>query len=262
MISKRKPLVIAHRGSSALAPENTLAAFAHAMNDGADGIELDVRLAADGVPVIIHDATLRRTGLRAGSVAKLNSSELARIDVGHWFNRAQPGLSNKTYVGQGVPTLGQVFQLLKKHKHALVYLELKTDRAEESASELANSVVELVEAYQLSKRVVVVSFNLDLVSQVKRIDSAIFTGALFEPKRELARLARKRRMIDAALRSGADEILMHYLVATEGGVRFAQQNNLRVVVWTVDDPRWMRRARRLDIHALITNNPTAFTALP
>src|SRR2546430_15396514 len=84
LISKRNPLVIAHRGSSALAPENTLAAFARAMNDGADGIELDVRLAADGGPLIIHHATLRPPRLPARRGAKPSSNELARIDVRRW----------------------------------------------------------------------------------------------------------------------------------------------------------------------------------
>jgi len=239
-----------------------MAAFAHAMDDGADGIELDVRLAGDGVPVVIHDPTLRRTGLCAGSVAKLTSTELAQVDVGRWFNSARPELSSKAYVGLGVPSLGQVFQLLRKHKRATVYLELKTDQAEGSAGELASSVVELVDEHQLSNRVIIVSFNLDLIAQVKRINSAIGTGALFEPKREMARLARKRRMIDAAVESGADEILLHYLVTTKGAVRLARENNLRVVVWTVDDPGWIGRARHLEIHALITNNPAGFTALP
>src|SRR5436853_7882495 len=98
----RNPPVISHGGSSALVPENTLAAFAHAINDGADGIELDVRLAGDGVPVVIHDPTLRRTGLCAGSVAKMSSSELAQIDVDRWFNRARPELSSKSYAGHSV----------------------------------------------------------------------------------------------------------------------------------------------------------------
>jgi glycerophosphoryl diester phosphodiesterase len=261
-MAEKRPLVIAHRGSSALAPENTMAAFARAMRDGADGIELDVRLAGDGVPVVIHDPVLRRTGLRAGSVAKLSSIELARIDVGRWFKGARTELSIKEDATQSIPTLEQVFQFLEQHKRATVYLELKTDQAESSAGELARSVVELIKRHQLEKRVVIVSFNLDLIEQVKRNDAAIVTGALFEPKRQMARLALKRRMIEAAMARGADEILLHYLVTTEGATRFARDNNLRVVVWTIDDPRWLRRAARLGIHALITNNPAAFIGLP
>src|SRR5258708_35180782 len=85
-IAKTPPLIIGHRGASTLAPENTLAAFKRALIDGAAGVELDVRLARDGVPVAIHDATLRRTGLREGVVAKLTSSGLAQMDAGRWFN--------------------------------------------------------------------------------------------------------------------------------------------------------------------------------
>ena len=66
------PLIIGHRGASAIAPENTLAAFKRAIQDGADGIEFDVRLSQDGVPVVIHDATLARTGLTDGVVAELS----------------------------------------------------------------------------------------------------------------------------------------------------------------------------------------------
>ena len=104
------PLIIGHRGASALAPENTLAAFARALDDGADGIELDVRLAKDGVPVVIHDATLRRTGLTSGEVAQMTSEQLANVNVGSWFNRAHPTLAREEYEQQRVPTLADVFQ--------------------------------------------------------------------------------------------------------------------------------------------------------
>jgi glycerophosphoryl diester phosphodiesterase len=80
--STNNPLIIAHRGTSLIAPENTLAAFALAIESGADGIELDVRLSRDGVPVVIHDATLQRTGLRSEAVATLSAEHLATVDVG------------------------------------------------------------------------------------------------------------------------------------------------------------------------------------
>jgi glycerophosphoryl diester phosphodiesterase len=254
---ENRPLVIGHRGASALEPENTMAAFERALSDGADGIELDVRLAIDGVPVVIHDANLRRTGRCEGNVAGMTSKELARTDVGRWFNAA-----SSQYVEQCVPTLEQVFELLSRHDPAAVYLELKTDQQEESADRLADSVAKLIDEYEVGRKVVVVSFNLALIRQIKRIASDIRTGALFEPKREMARLARKQRMIEATIESGAGEILLHHLVATNGAVRLALENDLRVVVWTVDDPKWMSRARQRGIHALITNNPAAFTALP
>lgn len=76
--ANRNPLIVAHRGASAVAPENTLAAFQLAMDLGADGIELDVRQSRDGVPVVIHDATLKRTGVRNEAVAHLTARQLGK----------------------------------------------------------------------------------------------------------------------------------------------------------------------------------------
>jgi len=81
-----RPLIIAHRGASARAPENTLAAFQMAIDAGAEGVEFDVRLAKDDVPVVIHDHDLKRVGSLNERVASLTSNELGRIDVGSWFN--------------------------------------------------------------------------------------------------------------------------------------------------------------------------------
>ena len=98
----RLPLIIGHRGASALAPENTLAAFRRAINDGADGIEFDVRLAKDGVAVVIHDATLERTtGSIRSRVSQLTAAELNAIDVGSWF---RPSESSRSFAGEKVPS--------------------------------------------------------------------------------------------------------------------------------------------------------------
>src|SRR5918993_337434 len=102
----RLPLIIGHRGSSALAPENTLAAFRRAIADGADGIEFDVRLARDGVAVVIHDATLERTGLLKRKVSQLTAADLQATDVGSWFHKS--GLRRRMtghseFAGETVP---------------------------------------------------------------------------------------------------------------------------------------------------------------
>jgi glycerophosphoryl diester phosphodiesterase len=92
--------VWAHRGASALAPENTLAAFRAAEAGGADGLELDVQLSRDGVPVVLHDATVDRTSDGRGAVAELTLTELRRLDVGTWFAPA--------FAGERLPTLEEV----------------------------------------------------------------------------------------------------------------------------------------------------------
>jgi glycerophosphoryl diester phosphodiesterase len=260
--SKNSPLIIGHRGASALAPENTLAAFSRALADGAAGVELDVRLAGDGVPVVIHDATLRRTGLCEGVVARMTSGELSHTDVGIWFNRANPSLARTEYIRQSVPTLAQVFDLFKRPatRAKLIYVEMKTDRAEDTYIDLAGSVAQLVDDQRLRSRVVVVSFNLNAIARIKAIDPSIATGALFEPRSNPVKILRKHPMITAALECGAEQILLHRLIASKRLVALAVENDLRPVVWTVNEPKWMRRRANFGIHAVITNSPSLMAA--
>ncbi|HSP62910.1 MAG TPA: glycerophosphodiester phosphodiesterase family protein [Pyrinomonadaceae bacterium] len=251
--SAKDPLIIAHRGASAVVPENTLAAFARALDDGADGIEFDVRLSRDGVPTVIHDATLRRTGLREEGVAKMDAKQLGEVDAGSWFNRAHPKLTREEYARECVPTLDQVFRLLRD-SDARLYVEMKFS-ADEGFVDLTKAVALLINEHKLHSRTVVVSFDLAALAQIKQIGSAIRTGALFEPRSDLTTVVRKQRLIKAAIDHGANEILLHRSIATRSAVRLATQNDLPVVVWTVDDPKWIGRARILGIHALITNDP-------
>src|SRR4051812_20077718 len=107
------PLIIGHRGVASLAPENTIVSFKRAIEDGADGIEFDVRLARDGFPVVIHDPTLLRTGLREGAIASLSSTELCKADVGTWFNLRFPALAREEYSHATIPTLAEVLELFR-----------------------------------------------------------------------------------------------------------------------------------------------------
>jgi glycerophosphoryl diester phosphodiesterase len=239
-----------------VAPENTLAAFGRALDDGADGIELDVRLARDGVPVVIHDATLRRTGLTDGAIAQKTSRQLAETSVGAWFNRTYPALARLEYAEQRLPTLQQVLQFVVNQK-CTVYIETKTDSAS-SVDELVYSVADLINRYEVQDRVVVVSFDLGAIAKTKVVDESIRTGALFAPTRGAGRVGRTERIVAVANDHGADELLLHRLIARPRLIRRAIDHHLRVVAWTVDDPVWIEHAGRLGIHALITNNPALF----
>jgi glycerophosphoryl diester phosphodiesterase len=250
------PLIIGHRGASALAPENTLVAFERAMLDGADGIEFDVRLARDRVPVVIHDATLRRTGRSVGDVANLTSKELSEIDVGTWFNLRHPARAQPSYAQATIPALYEVFEMFSADS-AVLYVEMKCERVESHA--LALEVAELVRACSLRERVVVESFDHDSIIEIKRVDSSIRTAALFEP--ELARpFPSIRRMIERAVSCGADEIALHRTLASRRIAEEAARAGMRTIVWTVDNPAWVRRAKRYGMHAVITNNPALMRA--
>jgi glycerophosphoryl diester phosphodiesterase len=249
-----KPLIIGHRGASAVAPENTLAAFERALTDGADGIEFDVRLARDGAAVVIHDRSLRRTAGIDALINEVSSSELRSIDAGSWFNRRHPSKARSEYAQENIPTLARVFELLRASS-ALFYLEMKSPLSD--VRELAAEVAQSIRAFSLAERVIVQSFDLRAIEEVKLIDAGIKTAALFEPKfSHTVPLLSKMKMIEIARASGAEVIALHHSLARRRVVGQAMDANLDVVVWTVDNPVWITRARSLGIGALITNDPT------
>lgn len=245
-----KPLIIGHRGAAAVAPENTILSFKRAMKDGADGIEFDVRLASDNVPVVIHDPTLRRTALREGSIASLPSTELREINAGHWFNLRFPALARAEYEQATIPTLSEVFELFSE-KEGVLYVEMKCVVSEARA--IASEVAKLIRVHEFTSRAVVESFTLEAIAELKRIAPEIRTAALFEPK--LVPPPSLRRMLRLARECRADELALHRLLATRRVTTEAARLGLKTVVWTVDTPAWLKRARSYGIHAVITNNP-------
>jgi glycerophosphoryl diester phosphodiesterase len=243
------PLILGHRGAAAVAPENTIAAFARAMSDGADGIEFDVRLSRDGGVVVIHDASLKRTGLVNRLVSELTAQELQQIDVGSWFDKTD----SKTYAGERIPLLTDVFDLFRPND-GLLYVEMKCEPNE--GATLAAEVVRLTRDSGVAERVVVESFDHAAIAKVREIDSAIRTAALFEPKlSEPQTLMRRLTMVEKAIDVGANEIALHHRLAGNRVVERARARDLEVVLWTIDDPKWIPRARNLGIKALISNNP-------
>jgi glycerophosphoryl diester phosphodiesterase len=243
------PLIIGHRGASAVAPENTLAAFSRALKDGADGVEFDVRLSRDRVPVVIHDATLKRTANMDRLVEELDASELQRCDVSSWFRSVR---AERQYAGT-VPTLAQVFELFQQ-TNALLCLEMKSEAAD--ATPLVLAVIDEIHKSQMAERVVVSSFDLNAVALVKKIDKTISISALFEPKlsRPISTI-RRLKMVDLAVEHCANEIALHHSLCSTRVVERATEFGLPVIVWTVDDVKWIKRGQRLGLKGLITNDP-------
>jgi glycerophosphoryl diester phosphodiesterase len=240
------PLIIGHRGASAVAPENTLAAFREAVAVGADGVEFDVRLTRDGIPVVIHDRDLRRTGGVTQRIADVTSAELAKVDVGSWFSRS--------FASERVPGLAEFFGLFESNNLSL-YLEMKCDSPAEYAP-LAEACCRLIAEHGLKERVMIECFELPALRVVREIDSEIKTVALFEPSISDPSVLLDQRIIDKAVDVGAVAIALHHRLARRGLVEKAKAAALHVAVWTVDDPSWIERARTLGIDALITNNPS------
>jgi glycerophosphoryl diester phosphodiesterase len=244
-MDSNEALILGHRGASAVAPENTLAAFSQAIQDGADGIEFDVRLSSDGAAVVIHDDILNRTGLVSGAVSALTASQLQQIDVGSWFA--------ERFSKETIPSLASVFDLFASN-NAVLYVEMKC--TELQAPALAEAVVRQIEEHKIRERVVVESFELHAIAEVKRINPRVRTAALFEPRlSKLLSTLRVQTILKLARQCHADEIALHHSLARTRAVQAAKEGGFEVVVWTVDDDRWIARARTGGIKALISNNP-------
>jgi len=260
-----KPLIIAHRGASGLAPENTLAAFRLAIAQGAQGIELDVQLSADDQPLVIHDTRLSRTTDARGFVNNLTISELSRLDAGSWFERrialrprtrdmverARIESGNKSFEGEPVPTLEATLSLFSSASLARIYIELKSKPS--SRKRLAESVLSLVRKFSLERSVTILSFDHEAVRLAKEIDPRVRTAATIGVSGRA--LVTPRSIIESVTNATADEAALHFGLATRRAVSALTDRNLGVSVWTVNRQIIMRRLIERGVDAIMTNYP-------
>lgn len=246
-----KPLIIAHRGASAIAPENTLAAFRQAIEDGAEGIEMDVRLAKDGVPVVFHDAKLSRVGRCEGRVIDFSSRELGTLDVGSWFNEKKPKKYDSTFSKEFVPTLRRTLEFLRDFK-GLIYIELKAKKAE--IERLVKAVCEVIKKSAVLENIIVKSFRLEAIPRIRQICPNVETAALFAPK-IMTILRKEKNLLTLADELGAHQVSLHFSLLTKSLTKKADEKKFPLTIWTVDNPLWIKRALNLGVGAIITNNP-------
>ena len=220
-------LIIGHRGASADAPENSPAAFDLALQQGADGIEFDVTLSADGVPVIIHDDTVDRTSDGTGEVRQMTAAALKRLSLGR---------------GQTIPTLDELFEQLGTR--TLYNLELKGMGVADTGLEAA--VARRIVAHGVQDHILVSSFNPFMLRRIRRLlPAGVPLGFLRE---------RHSTRFGCRFTHAQADHPLHSLVDADH-MAWATANNYRVNVWTVDDPVEARRLVGLGIHGIITNKP-------
>jgi glycerophosphoryl diester phosphodiesterase len=249
-----RPLTIAHRGASAAAPENTLAAVRRAVADGADAVEIDVQRTRDGALVVLHDATLERTtNVRElfpergpWAVADFDLAEVRRLDAGSW--------RSPEHAGEQVPTLREVTDLLRGTGVGL-QLELKLPGLYPGVvADLAHELQltwEVWESPAVAGRFAVQSFDFLAMKELKARLPRVPVGLLGRPAR--ANLP--------VLASWADQVNPSHLGADAGYLQAVQAAGLRTMVWTVDQPWAMRRACRLGVDGVITNRPADLRSL-
>jgi glycerophosphoryl diester phosphodiesterase len=230
--------IIAHRGASSIAPENTLIAFERAIELKSDGIELDVHLTKNGVPIVIHDFDLERTTNGTGFIVDHTLESIKKLDAGSWFS--------SNFSDQKVPTLEEVFQLCKSTPdNFIINVELKA--GSKVYPQIEEKVLRLVDQYHLKEKVLISSFDHYAIEKIKNLDEDILTGALFSsafvsPWRYLSTL--KFDAYHTAWHRLDNEII-------EG----CHKNGLIVNAYTLDDISFAKVLMSYNIDGIITNTP-------
>jgi glycerophosphoryl diester phosphodiesterase len=232
-VAPEGPMIIAHRGASRLAPENTLASLALAAELGADRAEIDVQLTKDGVPVVIHDSTVDRTTDGTGAVAELTWTEIRGLHAGY------PERFGRRYARQPLPSLEQVVELSVDRKLPLT-IEIKV---KEHQPDLVRQTIELLDQAKLLDEAWVQSFNWQAMAAVRDYTDRVPRGALAGgwPSDEAQAHA---------------EMLMPYgpsLFAVRGPL--SRRTDKPVVVWTINQQRLADRLVHKGVAGIITDQP-------
>ena len=236
--------VIAHRGASAEAPENTLPAFERALALGVVEVELDVQLSRDGVPVLFHDRTLETKTLLRGAVRDHPAEELVRADVGSWFDRTHPG-SDRRWAGTPLTTLRAVFEAFGARLR--YHVEIKDDLETTPAR-----VIETIAASGLEGRVMLTSFSRAQLERARRGAPAIPVCWLLKPA--------SPQRIDEAADAGFAMVGVDASELTEPLVRRAQARGLEIRAYGVETDAEIERALATGCNGMTIDQPQRLVA--
>lgn len=225
--------LMAHRGSSAIAPENTLVAIEQAIADRVDAIELDVQELADGTLAVLHDTNLRRLAGVDRPSHQLTATDLAQLDVGSWFS--------PQFAGTRIPTLAAV--LAQVGDRVALNLELKCHGQER---QLPEAVVALLRAFP-QVQVTLTSFNWAMLQRVRSLAPELPLGPIAADPLDWVALDRDLGAVAV--------VSLHHSQLTPEVVALARSRQAALWVWTVDDPVEMERALRWGVDGVITNAP-------
>ncbi len=232
---QNRPLIFGHRGAPRQAPQNTLAAFRAAANIGADGVELDVQLTKDGVPVVIHNRTVDETTNGSGPVAEMTLSQVKKLDAGFSFS--------PEFGGEQIPMLEDALSTLGQR--LLFNIELKP--AGQRSVELVAAVAEIVQRLKMSRRVWFSSYETYLLYRMHVLLPAVPCGILCYPPTLFSRLL--------SLVTPHEALHPNFRLISKKMVRRVHRKGLRLATWTVDSLEVAQQLADWGVDVLISNEP-------
>ena len=229
--------ILGHRGASYTAPENTIEAYKLAIEQGADGVELDVHLSRDGELVVIHDERVDRTTNGQGFVKDMTLAELKALDASN---------GKRGYENARIPTLEEVYGLFAGTRH-IINVEIKTDIMDYPG--ICQKLLELEDRMGMNGRVIYSSFNHYTINELKRLRPEAKVGLLY--------LSIIDSPWDYAKRLGAAALHPHFITLSKTPDMAAKcrENGVEINVWTVDDPSWIKRLGEMGVTSVITDRP-------
>jgi glycerophosphoryl diester phosphodiesterase len=255
----RRPQIVAHRGASTEAPEHTLAAYRTALSVGADALECDVRLTADGHLVCVHDRKVNRTSDGRGLVSMLELARLEELDFGSWHDSHDP--EEPDLDRNRVLTLRRLFELVAEYPKP-VELAVEAKHPTRHAGLLERRLVELLDEFgwahargEMRSPVRVMSFSRLAVRRIQRLAPSLETVFLMDPFSYRLRDGMLPRGVPIA---GPSISVVRNRPEYVGRVHRSGQ---RVHVWTVDEPEDVELCMKLGVDAIITNKPREVRAM-
>ena len=235
--------VIAHRGANRFAPQNTIESFRKAIEFKSDGIETDIQITKDGHLVLCHDSTVNRTSNGKGKISEFLLSDLRELDFGSWFG--------KKFRETKIPTIDDFLEFVKDSPLKILDIELKPRKDTEG---FAQKILDKVDEYGLTDRLLISSFDINILNDVKRINPTVPVGILYPYPSDIV----KRKLVSPfkfAIRNKIDYLLPHYSYVTEALIRKAHALDIKVAPWTVNKLETADRLIRWKADGLITDMP-------
>lgn len=237
--------VISHRGANKVAPQNTIPAFEKSLEIGCDGFETDIHLTADGYPVICHNYTIDETSDGNGEVRSKTLEELRTYDFGSYFG--------KEFEGTKLPTLDEFLEVSAKGNIEIMNIEIKPPL--DGNMEIVAKTIEAVKAKGLFDKLLISSFDANVLVECKKIDPNCKTGFLYAPNKTFFYKQMIFGYVKFAKKIKADYLHPHFLAVTKTYVKRLHKNGIKVNVWTVDKPEIAERLLKFGVDGLITDLP-------
>ena len=236
-VNSRDRFLVAHRGASGVAPENTMAAFRIALEQGAHMIEIDLQLTSDDIPVIFHDSALDRTSNGKGIVGHSRYEEISGLDAGSWFS--------EEFEGEKIPALDEFSKFIKDK--AYLNIEIKSRKTSPIENRL-DKILDIIKDHNLGQYTLFSSFDHGLLMKIKEKEPAFHTAAIMIPND-------KRLPSEICGEIGAEGFVCSLLEINENIAKNAAKNDIYVGVYSIDKPDHMEIIRPFKIKAVVTNYP-------